>query len=206
MKKGTAMARLPTDGPATKAITSALWWLGWRAKVAWAGGLLVTGLFGAWLNSFILGAVPGLIIVTAWFCGTRLINQTWKPLFDSGFKTINAASARKLGLSSGSVESYSLVYNRGSALLVTPARRYAITPLFIGGKFLGVVEGSAYDLVSRVAHLGSATKEMYYQHISSIDYKAPYFQVRTSAGETISFESSQADAGSAVDAVRRRLR
>jgi hypothetical protein len=183
-----------------------LWWIGWRGKVALFLGLIV-GLPLALKAESVWGLVGGLLpLLGLWFWGTLHINKAWRSHFDGAADLAADSGAEKLNIGPSEGTRHLLSYSVGSALLVKPARQYFFTPLYVGEKFLGIYEGAKLDMVARNNFAGSGTKELYYRHINSVDYQPPHFTVRSSSGEILRYQASHADAESALNAVRRRLR
>jgi hypothetical protein len=184
---------------------SLLWWMGWRPGVMLITALLVGAVAAGWSGS-VAGFVASVPLVVLWVMGTQHINKSWRALFNGAADGTADSGAAKLNVGASDASRHVLVHGVGGALLVTPARTYYFTPLYVGEKFLGVYEGAQLDLVRRKRYAGRGTRELYYRHINSVDYVPPFFTVRTSNGEALQYQSAHQESETALNAVRHRLR
>jgi hypothetical protein len=183
-----------------------LWWIGWRPKVALIVGGIV-GLAVAIAAGSGWGLLAGIPFPVLWFFGTQHINKTWRAYFDRGADVASDSGAKRLDVGKDEAARHLLYYGEGSAVLVTPARAYHFTPLYVGETFLGIYAGPQYDMVKRQGPSEGRTRELYYRQITTVDFERPFFVVKASSGDNIQYQSMDYErAESAVNAVRRRLR
>jgi len=84
------------------------------------------------------------------------------------------------------------------APFVVPSSNYAFAALF-------VTDSRGFDRMNRRSKLGtSGTKELYFRHITAVEYNAPCFCLVTSAGERFAYHVALDPV--TINAVRKKLR
>lgn len=182
-----------------------LWWLGWRPRAALALGLVAGIPFSIWMSS-----AWGMLVVVAflavWVRGTRLINAAWPERLAEAQHAAMEAGARKLGIDLNDDCCFPLVYEAGGGLLINAPSDFGMSFLYVSDAFVAVFPGTTFNLVNLQTELGTTTREIYFRHVVSVEYKPPQFMIRTTSGEPLRYESSAESGEAAVNAVRRRLR
>ena len=182
---------------------SLLWWLGWHGGVPLAAAI-GTGLVVMLKLEAVEGFAAGLPFIVLWIAGAMHVNATFGDLLPPAAAAARNWARQALGAEHG--ELFLLVGHHGSAFFVKPSRYVVFNALVVTETFVGVAEGFTLDLADRRHAPGRGTKELYYAHINGVDYRPPFFVLRSSSGETIQYESAPDTAQSAVAAVRGRLR
>lgn len=172
-------------------ISKPIWWAGWRPKEVILG-LFVIGLFLGYQFDM-LGTLGFLGLdggIGVWYVGTREINGKYKPIEKAFIADAKVSAKNMLGMG-GDVETYSLTYSTGTALLVKANKKYSPTTLVLGETSVAVHDTADLDMVNAQGQIGSATQELYFDQIGSVNYDSPHFQIKTADGDTLQYRSSR---------------
>jgi len=175
-------------------LNDTLWSIGWQ--------------FGLMCFFAILFATTAIYISGSFYGkGTRLINKNWNNIYNAKLQQAEKAGANQLDINQGETDVYHLIFSSGTALSITPNRRYHITLFYVGETFLAIYDGVCIDMVNReLISRGSSTNNLHYSDINTVDYSPPYFMVQTSSGNKLSYKSSDSDEEPALIAIRKQLR
>lgn len=185
-------------------INDTLWSFGWQFGVTCFLALVFAGTAIYASDSF-FGVAAIFVTVIPWHRGTRLINRNWSAVLNDMLKQAETVGAKQLKINQDEAKIYHLLYRSGSAVGIVPNRRYRITILYVGEKFLAIYDDARIDMVNRAFIRGSSTKELLYRDINSVDYSRPYFMIQTTSGDKLSFKSSDSDEESALKEIRKKL-
>ncbi len=185
-----------------------LWWVGWRPHAAVILSAILAVLALLTTESLGLGVFLGLIPIALWIAGVIRVNSQWEGRVAEAKSAAEKQAERRLGIRSSDAMVYTLSSEGGERVpFVRAAAEYRFVPLFIGQSFVGTAGQTYYDLRKRELKPAiEAMKELYFRHISSVDYSAPYLRLTATSGESVQYESNPTEAELVVGAIRQRLR
>ncbi len=187
--------------------TRIMWWLGWNptpiyillgslALLGWVVFRHPAGLF--------LGLLAG---VPRWKAVT-LINKNGPGYVDEAKSHIKGEGANKLGIRlDTALCNVSLIALGNRPLGASWHPQYEISVIYICEQFFAVYQGAIFNLYNFTVHCPPQGDEVYYRHVSSVNYQSPHVEITLSDGKTKKRLCVGTDGGSAVvSALRAKLR
>jgi hypothetical protein len=187
--------------------TRIIWWLGWNPAPTYIllGSLALMG----WVvfrhpAGLFLGLLAG---VPRWKAVT-LINKNGPGYVDQAKAHIKGEGANKLGIRlDTALCNVSLIGLGNRPVGASWHSQYEITVIYICEQFFAVYQGAIFNLYDFTVHCPPQGDEVYYRHVSAVNYHPPHVEVTLSDGKTIKRFSVGSDGGSTVvSALRAKLR
>jgi hypothetical protein len=153
-----------------------------------------------------MALLAGLPFIALWIAGVIHVNRTYAELVAPAVEAARSWGAQQLNVTNGAA--FALISHSGEALFIKPPQRLIFNMLFVTDAFVGIAEGFTFDFAARRCLVGRGAKELYYQHINTVEFRPPHFSLQTSSGEVLQYESTSTlgQPEGAVTAVRNRLR
>lgn len=184
--------RTPNFEDAKSSLLIPLWLTGWSLLYTWLGTIVALGIVGYFLEStailVFLGIFAGPIV---WFIGARYVNDNYRDVLDAYLRDVEGRGREILGLTGEDVASYTLQFEGASPLMVSAAKEYQPTTLIVTDSSVAVYDDTNLNMMLLQADVGTDTREMYYDQISSVNYSEPYLELKTSDGDTMQYLSSR---------------
>ncbi|MDI1431501.1 hypothetical protein [Polyangium sorediatum] len=177
-----------------------VWWLGWRFKVA-AIGAVILFVFGAGVHPA-FGMVLAAGCLGLWFWGVTVINSNHEKILDT-------AVAQFMRDGVGNPEQFAnvapIVISTawGTEPFIKCCADYWFVILYPGEGALRVYDRPRFDLKNKRPYRGDSTREVYYEHISNVDFVNGALVVALSSGGGLRYPGHGADA--AVSLLRAKL-
>jgi len=191
---------------AKSSITVPIWLAGWNILYTWVAVIVIAGIVGYAIDSaWTLGALGFLAGPAVWFFGARYINDNYEPVLQGYLRDVEGRGREILGLAGENVASYTLKYKGDSPLLVSAAKEYRPTSLIVTDSSVAVYDDTELNMMMLNADVGTDTREMYYDQISTVNYSDPYLELKTSDGDTMQYYSSRKP-NDALHDIQSRLR
>jgi hypothetical protein len=188
------------------------WWIGWRPKAT----IVTCVCLGAVMSAANSSAVPLMVLlvlgVCIWVKGTQTVKTHAPRLLAEVEAQCVAAGARKLGMDVAPEQTFLMRgemrgENDERYTLIPFSTKHKLTVIYVTDAFIGVYAGSSYDLKELQTRLGSTTKEVYYPHVSGVEFCPPIFKLATSSEQMIYPISDNPEVGeAALNAIRAKLR
>jgi hypothetical protein len=173
-------------------VTEALWWAGWRPKIAILAGLIAGTFVGVAVDAIALLVMLGLCGGVAWwYTGTRHINDHYEEVLKAYFNDAERHSRDILSVQGEDVELFTLRHKHGSMPLVKAAKVYEPTTLGVGDTSVTFYDDTALDMVNLDVRFDTNTQEIFYDQVAGVQYTEPFLEVKNSANETMEFRSSR---------------
>lgn len=173
-------------------VTEALWWAGWRPKIAILAGVIAGTVLGVAIDAIALLAMLGLCGGVAWwYVGTRHINEHYEGIQKAYFNDAERHSRNILSVQGEDVELFTLRHKGGSTPLVKAAKVYKPTTLGVGDTSVTFYDDTALDMMNLNVRFDTNTQEIFYDQVSGVQYNEPFLEVKNSANETMDFRSSR---------------
>jgi len=187
-----------------------LWWAAFRPQPVLALGICA-GLFLSIASSSLVPIVLFAVLAGfVWMRATQFVNREGAELLQEAEEKCRESGAAKLGIKSGDGEIFLLrgQEDEGRFKFISIAAKHRITTLYATPSFLGIFADSSFDLMTRRMKLGTTTRELYYLHISAVEYSAGRFKLVTTSGERVTYQIAEnPEVGeAALSAVRQHLR
>lgn len=188
-------------------MTRVLWWFGWNAA---ARNALLVGmaLMGLIVLKHPMGLALGLVCLVPWWKAITLINTSWKEYLNQAESFVREQGAGRLGVTLEGAECAVLRAGRGKTpLAVTPNPQYSISVVYICDVFFAVYQGAVFDLNRLDIELPSQGEEVYFRHVSAVNYSPPNIEVIISNGKAMrKFEVGIEGGGAVLGKLRAKLR
>lgn len=183
-----------------------LWLTGWSLGYTWVGTVVVAAVVGYLIDSAVLLGTLGFFAgPVVWFFGVRYINDNYRDVLNGYLRDVEGKGREILGLTGENVESYTLHFEGESPLMVSAAKQYQPTSLIVTDSSVAVYDDTELDMVQLNADVGTSTREMYFDQISTVNYSEPYLELKTSDGDTLQYHSSRKP-NDAMHDIQERLR
>jgi hypothetical protein len=137
-----------------------------------------------------------------------LINKNGPGYVDQAKAHIKGEGANKLGIRlDTALCNVSLIGLGNRPVGASWHSQYEITVIYICEQFFAVYQGAIFNLYDFTVHCPPQGDEVYYRHVSAVNYHPPHVEVTLSDGKTIKRFSVGSDGGSTVvSALRAKLR
>lgn len=201
-----ADAQTPNFSQAKSSILFPVWVTGWNILYTWVGTIVALSAIGYFIDSAAFLGSLGLIVgPIVWFIGVRYINDNYESVLSGYLRDVEGKGREILGLTGEDVDSYTLRYEGNSPFLVSPAKSYQPTTLIVTDSSVAIYDDTELDMMMLDADVGTGTREMYYDQISTVNYSKPYLELKTSDGDTMQYLSSRKP-NDALHDIQTRLR
>jgi hypothetical protein len=184
-----------------------LWYLGWRPRpLNLLGlGLAVGGLL---LFRHAAGLLLGLLALILRWKTASLINRTYGQLLCQAESRIKQEGAKRLGIAIDDSQCYVVAVGRGSAPIGVKTKPiHDISVVYICDVFFGIYTGASFRLSDTEIQLPATGEEIYFRHVSAVNYRDPLIEVVLSHGRaTRQFTVGSVDSSSFLEALRAKLR
>ena len=184
-----------------------MWSLGWNPTPTY---LLLVGL--ALLGLVVLRHPAGLLLcvlalVPRWKA-ISLINRNGEGYLDQAKLHVKGEGASRLGVHLDTALCNVSSIGRGKPPFGSSFNpQYEISVVYIDNQFFAVYQAAIFNLQDCTVQLPQHGDEIYYRHVSAINYHPPHVEVTLSDGKTIKRFTVGSDGESAVvSALRAKLR
>jgi hypothetical protein len=187
--------------------TRIMWWLGWNPTPTYI--LLVSmALFGWVVLRHPAGLLLGLLALVPWWKAISLINRNGQGYLDQAKLHVKGEGASRLGVHLDTALCNVSSIGRGKRPFgASWEPQYDISVVYIDNEFFAVYQAAIFNLHDFTVQLPQQGEEIYYRHVSAVNYRPPHVEVTLSDGKTIKRFSVGSDGGSAVvSALRAKLR
>jgi hypothetical protein len=184
-----------------------MWYLGWEPRVlniaalalAAAGWVLFRSPWGLLLGS--------ITLVLRWKAAT-LINSTFQDRIPEAVAGVKQEGAGRLGVPLSDCEIHVITSARGTAPFGVKAKpEYDITVVYVADVFFAIYAGACFRLVKSEIELPAKGEEIYFRHVSAINYQEPLLEVVLANGRTTrQFKVGAVGDASVLEALRMKLR
>ena len=184
-----------------------LWYLGWEPR-ALNIVLLVLAIAGLVLFRSPYGLLLGVIaLVLRWKTAT-LINSTYQERIPEAAAGVKQEGASRLGVQLSDAEVYTIISGHGTSPFFVKAKpEYDITVVYVADVFFAVYAGAAFRVPKFEVELPAKGEEIYFRHVSAINYQDPMLEVVLANGRTTrQFKVGSVGDASVLEALRMKLR
>jgi hypothetical protein len=161
-----------------------MWYLGWEPRALNIAGLVLA--VGGWV-----------LFRSPW---GLLINATFQERIPEAVAGVKQEGAGRLGVQLSDADIHVIVAGHGTSPFFVKAKpEYDITVVYVADVFFAIYAGAAF----RVAK----GEEIYFRHVSAINYQDPMLEVVLANGRTTrQFKVGAVDDSSVLEALRTKLR
>jgi hypothetical protein len=184
-----------------------IWRLGWNPTPTYYL-FIGTAISGWLLLQHPIGLVFGLLGLVPRWKAISLINKSWQEHLDKAESLIKEQGATRLGVNLNDAQVTVLRMGRGKAPFgATPNPEYSITVVYICEAFFAVYQEAILSLSECDLQLPTQGEEVYFRHVSVVNYNPPNIEVTLANGKTMrQFAVSSEGAGAVLGALRAKLR
>jgi len=188
-------------------VTRILWRLGWNPTRIYVL-FVVTAILGLLLLRNPFGLFFGCFGLFLGWKAISLINKTWQDYLTKAESLVIEQGASRLGVNTDNSQCIALRMGQGKPpLAVTPNPQYAISVVYICDAFFAVYQGATFDLGALDVKLPAQGEEVYFRHVSAVNYSPPNIEVLLSNGKTMrKFDVGAEGGGAVLAALRAKLR
>jgi len=184
-----------------------LWYLGWepRALNIAVLGLAIAGLAITQSPYGLLFGVIGLLL--RWKTAT-LINSVYQERIPEAVAGVKQEGASRLGVQLSDAEVHAIISGHGTSPFFVKAKpEYDITVVYVADVFFAVYAGAAFRVPKLEVELPAKGEEIYFRHVSAINYQNPMLEVVLANGRTTrQFKVGSVGDASVLEALRTKLR
>ncbi len=184
-----------------------MWYLGWEPRVlsiatlvlAVTGWLLLASPFGLLLGT--------IVLILRWKTAT-LINGTYQERIPEAESLVKQEGAGRLGVQLSDSEVHVITSGRGTAPFGVKAKpEYDITVVYIADVFFAIYAGASFRLAKFEIELPAKGEEIYFRHVSAINYQDPLIEVVLGNGRTTrQFKVGSVGETNVLETLRTKLR
>ena len=183
-----------------------LWRLGWNPMPTYA---LVVGMaiLGWALVHHPMGVAFGVLGLIPRWKAIGLINGSWQNYLSKAESVVKEQGAVRLGVDLVAAIPTVVRVGQGKAPFLTTARpEHVISVVYICDAFFAVYQGAVFNLPELLVQLPAQGEEVYFRHVSAINYNPPNIEVILSNGRSMRKFDVGAEGGAALGALRAKLR
>ena len=184
-----------------------MWYLGWEPRVLNIAGLVLA--VGGWV---LFRSPWGLLLGTSvlllrWKTAT-LINATFQERIPEAVAGVKQEGAGRLGVQLSDADIHVIVAGHGTSPFFVKAKaEYDITVVYVADVFFAIYAGAAFRVAKFEIELPAKGEEIYFRHVSAINYQDPMLEVVLANGRTTrQFKVGAVDDSSVLEALRTKLR
>lgn len=184
-----------------------MWHLGWEPHVlsiaalvlAVAGWVLFRSPFGLLLGT--------IVLVLRWKTAT-LINAKYEERIPEAESLVKREGAGRLGVQLSDAEAHVIIAGSGNSPFGVRAKpEYDISVVYIADVFFAVYSGAVFRVPKLEVELPAKGEEIYFRHVSAINYQDPLLEVVLANGRTTrQFKIGSVSDASVLEALRTKLR
>jgi hypothetical protein len=184
-----------------------LWRIGWNPTPTY---VLFVGIaiLGWVLVRHPIGLALGLVGLVPRWKAIGLINRSWQNYLGKAESLIKEQGAVRLGVNLDAASPTVVRTGQGKApLLAKPKPEYVVSVVYICDAFFAVYQGAVFSLPELVVQLPAQGEEVYFRHVSAINYNPPNLEVILSNGKSMrKFDVGAEGGGAVLGALRAKLR
>jgi len=183
-----------------------LWRFGWNPAPTYA--LLVgIAILGWALVHHPMGAAFGVLGLIPRWKAIGLINGRWKSYLSKAESVVKEQGAVRLGVDLVAAIPTVVRVGQGKApFLTTPKPEYGVSVVYICDAFFAVYQGAVFNLPELFVQLPAQGEEVYFRHVSAVNYNPPNIEVILSNGKSMRKFDVGAEGGAVLGALRAKLR
>ncbi|HEV2395747.1 MAG TPA: hypothetical protein VGS27_02235 [Candidatus Sulfotelmatobacter sp.] len=188
-------------------LATVLWRMGWDPRSTY-GLTAALAILGWVLFRHPIGLVLGVLAVVPRWKAVSLINRNWEGFVSKAESIVREQGAIRLAVGSDVAESIVLRCGLGNSPLgATAKREYKISVVYICDAFFAVYQGATLNLPQLEIRLPAQGEEVYFRHVSAVNYNPPDIEVVLSNGKTMrKFDVGSEGGGKVLGALRAKLR
>jgi hypothetical protein len=184
-----------------------MWYLGWEPRVLNIAGLALAVAGWALFRSpwgLLLGTS---ILILRWKTAT-LINATFQERIPEAVAGVKQEGAGRLGVQLSDADIHVIVAGHGTSPFFVKAKpEYDITVVYVADVFFAIYAGAAFRVAKFEIELPAKGEEIYFRHVSAINYQDPMLEVVLANGRTTrQFKVGAVGDASVLEALRTKLR
>ena len=184
-----------------------LWYLGWEPRILNIAGLVLAVAGWALLRNP-LGLLLGTIALVLRWKTAALINSTYQERIPEAVAGVRQEGASRLGVQLSDSEVHVIISGRGTSPFGVKAKpEYDISVLYIADVFFAIYAGGAFHVAKFEVELPAQGEEIYFRHVSAINYQDPLMEVVLANGRTTrQFKIGTVGETNVLEALRMKLR
>jgi len=184
-----------------------MWYLGWEPRVLNIAAL-VLAVAGWVLFRSPWGLLLGTIVLILRWKTASLINATFQERIPEAVAGVKQEGAGRLGVQLSDVDIHVIVAGHGTSPFFVKAKpEYDITMVYVADVFFAIYAGAAFRVAKFEIELPAKGEEIYFRHVSAINYQDPMLEVVLANGRTTrQFKVGAVDDSSVLEALRTKLR
>lgn len=193
--------------PSMGQVDRIMWYLGWDPRVLNIAGLVLA--VGGWV---LFRSPWGLLLGTSvlllrWKTAT-LINATFQERIPEAVAGVKQEGAGRLGVQLSDADIHVIVAGHGTSPFFVKAKpEYDITVVYVADVFFAIYAGAAFRVANFEIELPAKGEEIYFRHVSAINYQDPMLEVVLANGRTTrQFKVGAVTDSSVLEALRTKLR
>ena len=193
--------------PTMSHVDRIMWYLGWEPRVFTIAGLVLAAVGWVLLRSpfgLFLGAT---VLIVRWKAAT-LINSIYPERIQQAESLVRQEGAARLGVPLADAEVHVMASGRGNSPFGVKARpEYDVTVVYIADVFFAIYAGASFRMAKSEIELPAKGEEIYFRHVSAINYQDPIIEVVLANGRTTrQFKVGSVGKEHVLDALRSKLR
>jgi hypothetical protein len=186
--------------------TKIMWHLGWNPVPTYVF-VAVLAFLGWAITQHPAGMFLGLFGLIPRWKGIKLINSSWQTYLGEAESFVKGQGASRLGVILSAAQCTVLRTGRGEIPFgTTPNPEYAISVIYICDAFFAVYQDAIASLKELDIQLPGQGEEVYFRHVSVVNYNPPNIEVTLSNGKTMKPFTVGSDGASVLGALRAKLR
>jgi hypothetical protein len=184
-----------------------MWHLGWEPRVLNIAGMVLAGAGWVLLRSP-FGLLFGTVVLLLRWKTAALINSAAQERIPEAGALVKQEGAYRLGVQLSNAETYVITSGRGSSPIGVKAKaEYDITVVYVADVFFAIYTGASFRVAKLEIELPAKGEEIYFRHVSAINYQDPFIEVVLANGRTTrQFKVGAIDGANVLEALRARLR
>jgi len=188
-------------------LATVLWRIGWDARPTY-GLIAALAIVGWVLFKHPMGLVLGVLAVLPRWKAVSQINRNWETFVAKAESIVRQQGAIRLAVGSDIAESIVVRCGLGKAPFGATARpEYKISVVYICDAFFAVYQGAMLNLPQLEIRLPAQGEEVYFRHVSAVNYNPPDIEVVLSNGKTMrKFDVGVEGGGEVLGALGAKLR
>jgi hypothetical protein len=193
--------------PALGHVDRIMWHLGWEPRFLNIAVLVLAAAGWVFLRSP-YGLFLGTVVLIFRWKTAMLINRAYSERISEAESRVKQEGAARLGVRLADSEVYVVASGHGNSPLGVKARpEYDITVVYIADVFFAIYAGASLRMAKLEVELPAKGEEIYFRHVSAINYQDPVIEVVLANGRTArQFRVGSVGEVHVLDALRSKLR
>lgn len=184
--------------PAMDLPSRILWRLGWDPRPLYMI-CVAMGLLASWELHTLAGMLVAIAAPVLHWKATALVNEDSKRILELAESVVTSAGAKRVGVDSDSSRCRVILIGHGDTPLgVKFSPNYSVTALYVGDAFFAIYSGTAFALSDLELRLATTGDEVYFRHVSAINYHDSAIEILLSQGKKAKHIAVGSDADAAV--------